>query len=132
MKKYLSMSALAALLLGSAFVQSSAKAADVDFRVTVTNVAATGTFTFTNDVDPTVSSFDLDSVLVGGSASTATTYTLDYVAGGITNLAAVTKTSNSNRLMTVTNVPRFLVGDKVTLRSSDTNTFTSKLNGRRR
>lgn len=124
---------VAAALGASALIMSAApaRAADVDYRASVTSVAATVTHTFTNDADATASAFLVDSVMPQATTSTSTTFTAFHVVGTVTNLA-IGKTGTASRVITTTTFPPFFIGDKLVMTSSDTNTFTIKINARRR
>lgn len=120
----------AALAIGAAALVSipqPVQAEDIDYRVAVTSVAGSASFTFTNNIAGTESAFVLDNVLNGAATSATNTFTVGYVIGApfayaITN-TATTVAGTTNRRIAITNAPTFFINDKLVFTSSDTNTF---------
>lgn len=119
-----------AAIVGAAALVSipqPAQAEDIDYRVAVTSVAGSASFTFTNNIAGTESAFVLDNVLNGAATSATNTFTVGYVIGApfayaITN-TATTVAGTTNRRIAITNAPTFFINDKLVFTSSDTNTF---------
>lgn len=133
MNKFFSIIAVVAAFAISAIVAApSARAEDTYDRTTITNVAGTVDYPFTNRENSAFSTFVADSIMLGFSANTGTTFALDYQCGSLWVSNAVTQVGTPPRLLNLTNLPPFFIGDKIRFRSSDTNATPSKLNYRKR
>ena len=135
MKKNLNLfaAAFAAILTLLAVFTMPARA-DENYRAAVTNTAGSASVLFTNTSTTAFSSWNADHLLIGATGTSGTTFTVQTVIGGITNTAASTAwtSATGERLLAISNAPALFAGDKLLITSSDTNTFYSKLYGRRR
>lgn len=129
--KKLILIGVACAALGAFTQVQPARAQDTYDRATITNVAGTVDFTFTNSANAVFTTFFADSLLLGFTANTGTTFAVDYKAGPLWVSNAVTRLGVPARLLTLTNLPPFFIGDVLRVRASDTNSTASKLNYRK-
>lgn len=135
MKKFFSIiTAIAASAVVSlvALAPSSASAQDITYeRATITNVAGSVTFTFTNTENRAFGTFLVDSIVLGATPNSTNAFAVDFLLGSTWLSNACTQTGTAP-LLNLTNRPALFIGDKLKLRSvNDTNTFSSKLNYRK-
>jgi len=94
--------------------------AGTPFRLPVTMTAGVGTLTYSNGIaNPAFSAFQVNAVILGSAASTAT---VSAVSGSITNLLGSKVVTATDKGYLVTNGTWGFIGDKVRLTSTDTNT----------
>jgi hypothetical protein len=98
------------------------------FRVAIT-VPAGGSAVYTNTgvASSAFASFRPEALVLGQLA--ATTTTVSYTVGNVTNGSLTKAVTATDRLLSLTNLPTQFQGDRIIISSTDTNGFTAYLIG---